>query len=911
MTISPRRLFALVLALGILGSTLPAQEPERTDPYGDALPAGALARLGTTRWRQTEYAQSIVCSGDGKLLVVGSQDGIFRAYDLASGKEVHRVGSSQRRDNGYYYSPSAISPDGRFLAVTGGLDKTFRVWELAGGKELWKQPADAKTSYPQPLAFAADGRLLATRDMRNQKVQLWETATGKELGQIQQMPNNTTQVTFAPDGSALAATGFDGLSFLWEVPSGKLLHKLGQAIDPKVRGYGNFRPVFSGDGKLLTTVTMVRDAAAAKMQGTVTVWEVHTGKEVRQIKGPEEGITGGFLAPAGDIMAWIGLDSVIHLQDLATGKKLHQLGEPTQVRYGLVLVFSPDGKSLFVSRGRENRLFDVPSGKELWKQENVVYSRLAAFLPDSKGLALVHNPGREGVIRLVDAATGKDLSSSAGHQGAVSALGISADGKTVTTRGADNTIRAWEAATGKELRQVTAGALAYFSALSADGRTAVVASTKDGVQKIEIWDVNAAKAVRELDVPQGRVFGSLVFAPDGKTLAARGTDQLLRLYDTATGKEQAQIGEPAVNPGDQAVRNIPGTVMLYSADGTTLATTWTVYNNTNGQSHTIVYLWQVSSGKQVGRLQTPNNTMLAALAFSPDGRTIATLCRPNGNPPPADSLTISLWEAATGKERCRLKGGAVGYQAAALAFSADGRVLASSGADNIIRLWSVRTGKELGQFAGHQSGIASLVFAADGQKLLSGSADTTALIWDAAPLLRQGPAPAVELTAPQLDSLWAQLAGADGTKAFQAINTLSAAPNPTLDWFKERLKPAVGVDEKRLALLIADLSDEKFAVRERAAVELEKFGDLAEPALRKVMDNQPNLDLAKRVQRILDRLEPGRELPPDVARVVRAIEVLEQLGTPEVRQFLQTLAEGAPGARLTREAQAALKRSAQ
>jgi hypothetical protein len=169
------------------------------------------------------------------------------------------------------------------------------------------------------------------------------------------------------------------------------------------------------------------------------------------------------------------------------------------------------------------------------------------------------------------------------------------------------------------------------------------------------------------------------------------------------------------------------------------------------------------------------------------------------------------------------------------------------------------------------------------------------------------PLPAVALDEKQLETLWTDLAGGDGIKAFTAINRLSAAPAPTLDWLREQLKPAAGVEEKRLTALIASLSDEKFAVREKATAELEKLGDLAEPALRKVMENQPNLDLAKRIQRILD---PGRELAPDMARAVRAVEVLELLRTTEARQLLQILADGAPGARLTRECQAAVKRLA-
>jgi hypothetical protein len=74
------------------------------------------------------------------------------------------------------------------------------------------------------------------------------------------------------------------------------------------------------------------------------------------------------------------------------------------------------------------------------------------------------------------------------------------------------------------------------------------------------------------------------------------------------------------------------------------------------------------------------------------------------------------------------------------------------------------------------------------------------------------------------------------------------------------------------------------------------------------MANRPSLEKARRVQHLLDRLEPDRELPLEIVQMVRAVEVLERIGTPEAKQLLHTLAKGAPGARLTRESQGAIKR---
>jgi WD40 repeat protein len=118
----------------------------------------------------------------------------------------------------------------------GGLDKTLQVWEAASGQQLLKQALDAKNPNIQPVAFSRDGQILVTR---GQTLQFWETATGKELGQITPPAGRLSfnWVAFSPSGSILATTGFDATTQLWEVPGGKLLRKLGEAKDPKVRPF--------------------------------------------------------------------------------------------------------------------------------------------------------------------------------------------------------------------------------------------------------------------------------------------------------------------------------------------------------------------------------------------------------------------------------------------------------------------------------------------------------------------------------------------------------------------------------------------------------------------------------------------------------------------------------------------------
>src|SRR5439155_18231602 len=145
----------------------------------------------------------------------------------------------------------------------------------------------------------------------------------------------------------------------------------------------------------------------------------------------------------------------------------------------------------------------------------------------------------------------------------------------------------------------------------------------------------------------------------------------------------------------------------------------------------------------------------AAVTFSPDGKTLAG----------GGAEAIYLWDAVAGKELRRIDGAL--NECEALVFSPDGRMLASAGKEGVIHLWETSSGKERGRLAGHQDRVTCLAFTPDGRTFLSGSADSTVLVWD--PLPRPGKKAEVTLTAKQLEESWAELAGDDAGRAFQAI----------------------------------------------------------------------------------------------------------------------------------------------
>jgi DNA-binding transcriptional regulator YbjK len=284
----------------------------------------------------------------------------------------------------------------------------------------------------------------------------------------------------------------------------------------------------------------------------------------------------------------------------------------------------------------------------------------------------------------------------------------------------------------------------------------------------------------------------------------------------------------------------------------------------------------------------------AHVAFAPDGRTLVLRRR---------QKTIPVWETATGRQRLVLEGH--GESMACFAYAPDGRTLASSGWDNTTRLWDLGTGQELRRLEGHRGKAHALTFSPDAKTLVSAGDDTTFLFWNVADLTGRARALAGRLSAEELEARWEDLTDRDAAKAHRAVTSLSATPEQAVPLFQKYLRRVRAPEAQHLARLVRDLDDDRFPTRERAAAELEQLAELAEPALRQKLTERPTPELQRRVEQLLARLE---SFSPDQLRVLRAVEVLEQTGTPEARRLLEALSEGASGALLTREATAAVRR---
>jgi hypothetical protein len=231
----------------------------------------------------------------------------------------------------------------------------------------------------------------------------------------------------------------------------------------------------------------------------------------------------------------------------------------------------------------------------------------------------------------------------------------------------------------------------------------------------------------------------------------------------------------------------------------------------------------------------------------------------------------------------------------------------------MVQLWELASGQvrihyKRQQNLSHWRGIASLAFSPDSTLLATGGDDRIIMIWDLMgqrTTRRQQKSP---LPAERLNALWDDLASEDAGKAFDAIGLLAAVPKQAIPLLKSKLRPAPATaNRQQITRLIADLDSEEFAVRQKAMGALRQLGERVEPALREALQSKLSLEARKRIEELRKDIRASAASPENL-RNLRAVEVLEHIGTPDARQMLKTLANGATEARLTREAKASLER---
>jgi WD40 repeat protein len=824
----------------------------KTDLYGDPLPPGAIARCGTMRLRLSNSLHGVdaAFAPDGKTFATKEFDAL-RLWDAKTGKLLWEL--AEKRD-----PQMRFGREGKQIAMLGEGGSVCIVDATTG--KLLRRFSTASSL----IDLSPEGKRLAISD-RKDEVTLWDPATGKQLLALGSQLRQLAGGVFTADTASLVTVSDGGIICYWDATSGKLTHR--HENIPKMR-----HSLLSQDGKLIAVMPLEN--------GPITVWDTKAGKQRCVLKQDEKDFCAPRqFTPDGRTLVTSqrspnNQEVVVMFWDTETGKLLRRLTLPESDAD--VALLSPDEKTLLTHSEGIVHLWDAVTGKPRLQypaHDKFVWS--LAFTRDGKRLV---SGAWDGDIRIWDAATGKNELTIKSHKWGVLGLALSHDDKTVLSGGYDGTVRLHELATGKER-----------------------------------WRFEIAGPPKDKQRFENLVY-QVAITPDGKSVLSfthvSAYDALIHKLDFATGKELQRRAAPYVEFRHASFSNdgrlLPGIRARVFGRGES-ASDRKVLEEMRGSS--VVMLQDVATGRELFSALLPDFSG-PYHQLTPDDRMIVT----STNQLDASKdyrlakSTLRFWEVASGKERVAIdlplasNGTGIGRPRAV---SEDCRTLAVSRYDLVHIIWDLASGRELLRRGGFASQAGPLAFSPDGKRLASAHRDGTILIWDLLPEIDRRPSPP-NAEDKNVDRWWTALAGDDAKQAHAAIWGLIGAPERTLPLFRERLHPAEAPPAEKLKQLLGDLDSDEFAKRNAAAKQLAEFEELAEPAMREALKEDISAEKRKRLEKLLDITLIVRT--PEKLRQLRALEVLEQIGTPEARQLLAKLANGTHEARLTRDAKAALQR---
>jgi RNA polymerase sigma factor (sigma-70 family) len=823
----------------------------RSDIYGDPLPDGAISRMGSTRL--VHYmASELTISPNGKVVATGGMHEI-RLWDRATGKLLREFRDGKRTMD----CVPQFSPDGSKL-VGAGMHVTS-IWDVASGKLVCEFPHSG-----QMATWSPNGEFLAITS-KDGVVHVHETRTRKQVAEFDDAKDSLQNafgicIAFSPDGKTLMTVA--GLKACrWDLARQKLL----RALDLPT-GYSWF---YSFPDRQTAVVFPVdrRPPQGGNSQEPLAIWDMTSNQAPRKLQG-DMARKGTCFAVSHDgktlalnaTSPWEQADEdVIGLWDVQSRKLRRTLRIPTRFSS---LEFSSDDRTLMIGVGAALRLWDIQTAKEVLQRPTHYASiRALAFTPDGKSLV---SGSENRSVRLWDVASGRQLREFASHRWRCDSVAVTPDGSAILSGGYDGCLLVQDRE-GKVLQRMLV-----------DGPPEKQAKPSYGIQAIAI-------------------------TADGKKAATYGSDpdrSLTRyhVWDLVRGK---QLNSYPCTAGEIPVPDYSSDARLVLED---------VYEP-NAGVHTGVLLREVASGKELLRLSYPDRLGIGPRALAPDGRSVLLGTGRQDESGRYES-TYRLYEVTSGKERLTFSYGpsknAIGFPV----FAPNGRLLANKDSDGTLLFWDLRTGKQLpDRLMPSPSApdeirdqIYSLAFSHDSRLLATGRRDGTILVWKMPSVPR-----ATKAEARQLEQWWADLASEDARRAYRAICELSEQP-AAITIFRERLKPATEPPLEPIRKLIADLDSQQFARRNAAKKELVALDEQAAPALCAALQGAISEEQRRRIEQMLSALEIVRS--PERLRHLRALEVLERIGTPDAERVIRSLATGLPEARVTRDAKATVERLA-
>ena len=807
----------------------PQKPMARVDRFGDPLPAEALTRFGTVRFRQGILTHAIRYSPDGKTIAIAGWGRSLGLWDVDNQKELFQFRLDGGEPGQFPISYSiAFSPDGKLLAEA-VIQGDVRIWDTRTGKLA--RALKGHIGYARAVVFAAGGKTVISGG-DDSKIRFWDVETGQETATLDQHTDSVRSLAVSSDGKLFASGSADKTIRIWNVNNRTLIRVLqfppvpANMAAPTTLSFLSFSP----DGKQL--------ASTGSKQ--CVIWDTATGEQLHKLHDEQTAVLKVDYAPNGKWFAAGYMDGTIRLYDSATWKEMRRWD--TQSFDLRDVVFSNDSKTI-VSNSRHEygiRFWDVETGKN--KNRDDVHRSIVEELrlsPDGKSLLGLEREWR--VIRW-DPATAKPeesifFPSDASNRSHTRAT-LSSDGAFLAWGStSDKTIRVMDLKTRKDaceplkLDEIGSRVNAVdppdaWMSFSPNGKVLAVGNKS----RIYLWQWKTERNPKRLE-DSGNLSYQSSFTSDSKEFFVGDLQApKMHVWDVATGEKKSSI------PIESRFERL-----AFSPDGK-----WAVCTSPATGGH--IQVIDISKQK-VAREIVADRESSFILAFSPDGHVLAF----GEDDSRCYASDVKLIEFATGQTIATFKGHHSGVSA--FQFTPDGRTLFSGSCDTTILKWDAT--------ARHSKGPSTPNLAAAWEALAQEASKAYPAGWDlvdapneALALLRQKIVPAKKLDAKEVRAMVDGLDSAkfqDRQKASALLKSLGDSVEPLLRQMVEAEKrPEV---KQRLQALIDELSGPSFLRIQRAMQVLETIGnDDARQLLRDLADGAPDSMLTKEAASVLKRM---------------------------------------------------------
>lgn len=604
-----------------------------------------------------------------------------------------------RLDHNTAVTDLAFRPDERYL-LTGSLDGAVRLWELATGRLV--HLLQLHTGQVDSVTFSADGAQFLTASSDG-TARIFNTDSSEQKLVIRDT-GALTKAAFGPATSfcsnVVVTAGVSGGLKLWELGSGALLGI--EAADEQIQTFD-----FSPDGQKLAFAERSK-SYAYNTDYRVTILDLKS-KQRRSFKAHRFGIKAVRYNRQGTLLATASADGTARLWNAVSGEEAQPLQTSFRRAQFFDVDFSPDGRWLAASeigpQMAEAHIFEVATGRRI---RSVAGHSLGvartAFSPSGKRFATA---GYDAAVCLWSAETPREFLSLEGHDQAVWTVAFSPDGKRLASGGFDLKARLWDTDTGSLLTTIPVGFHVLSLAFNPDGSRLVTVATNNTAM---VWTTNGEPCLHLSG--HGAVVMAVAWSRTGQQLLTGSQDGTARLWDATSGVLIQTV--PAHSNGVLSV--------AFSPDARLFAT--------GGQDST-VRVWEGRTGRLLHALKG-HKGWVQAVGFSPDGRRLATGC---------EDQKVRLFDSDNGRLLLVMEGHRAGITS--LAFCPDGTHLATAAAgphpgelwtfDHAAIIWDLRRGQHLLKLDAHQASLMSVAFSPDGRRLATSSSDNTIRIREAFP----------------------------------------------------------------------------------------------------------------------------------------------------------------------------------